>query len=266
MRRFLTSVIALVLILAPAGTASADPPEGPVYLALGESLVFGEGTPVPEHLGYVAVLDRRLKAVDCRDGRPAACPLLELVNLGRPGGVTVPDLIGNQLPPALQLITDRKGDDDPGNDVVLITVSIGGNDLFAAVVGNCLSGPTDACAEAIATVFAHYSVGLAQILVSLRAAAGPETQIVVMTYDNPLEACFLASLEPFGDIVLEGGGPLAFGFNDIIRAVAAATDADVADIYGQLEFDDWVGGQDCKHPDISGHQQIARIFEGAITS
>jgi lysophospholipase L1-like esterase len=265
MRRFVILVTGLVLILFPAGVVSAaGPPEGPVHIALGDSQAFGFGLPVPEHLGYVAVLDRWAHALDCRDGRPAACPRLELVNLSVPGAKS-PDLIATQLEPALQLITERNGDADPGNDVILITVTIGGNDLFRPVVDNCSTGPTPACVQAIASVFTSYAANLVQILGQLRAAAGPETQIVVMTYDNPLGACFLAPLEPFGDIVLEGGPGLAVGFNDIIRNVAAATSVEVADTFGQLDLDDWVGGQDCTHPDISGHHKIANIFEAVIS-
>src|SRR5688572_26823155 len=118
MRRSVILVAGLVLILFPAGVVSAGgPPEGPVYIALGDSQAFGFATPVPEHLGYVAVLDRWAHALDCRDGRPAACPQLELVNLSVPGAKS-PDLIATQLQPALQLITERNGDADPGNDVI----------------------------------------------------------------------------------------------------------------------------------------------------
>ena len=265
MRRFVILVTGLALLLVPAGSAIAGGlPDGPVYIALGDSDAFGVGTPTPEHLGYVAVLDRWAHALDCRDGQPAACPRLELVNLSVPGAQS-PDLIATQLQPALQLIAERNGDTEPANDVILITVTIGGNDLFRPVIDNCSGGPTSACGQAIATVFTTYAVNLAQILSQLRAAAGPDTQIVVMTYDNPLGACFLAPLEPFGDVVLEAGPGLSIGFNDIIRSVAAATDVEVADTFGRLDIGDYVGGDDCLHPDISGHLKIARIFEEVIS-
>jgi hypothetical protein len=47
------------------------------------------------------------------------------------------------------------------------------------------------------------------MLSQLRAAAGPDTTIAVMTYYNPLlPPCRFADLAPFANFVLEGGGPL----------------------------------------------------------
>jgi lysophospholipase L1-like esterase len=54
------------------------------------------------------------------------------------------------------------------------------------------------------------------------------------------------------------------GFNDLIKAVAAATAVEVADTFGQLDPQDWVGGTDCLHPDISGYQKIATIIRDVI--
>jgi hypothetical protein len=42
--------------------------------------------------------------------------------------------------------------------------------------------------------------------------------------------------------------------------VAAATGAEVADMFDELAYDDWVGGQDCRHPDISGYHKMAEVF------
>jgi lysophospholipase L1-like esterase len=103
-----------------------------------------------------------------------------------------------------------------------------------------------------------------QILGTLRAVAGPDTRIVISTYDNPLGACVLAPFEDFGDLVLEGGPGFSIGFNDVIKLVAAATGAEVADMFGELADDDWVGGQDCTHPDISGYHKMAEVFLGVL--
>ncbi len=205
MRRF---VIAMTVSMAMFGSSgpvlAAGPPQGPVHLALGNSQAFGIGVPQEDKLGYVAVLNRWVHATDCREGTPAGCPLLELVNLSVPGA-TSSSLIANQLQPAVALIADRNTDTDTGNDVTLITLTIGGNDLLGPVVDNCSGGLTPACAQVIQNVFNTYATNLALILGTLRSVAGPDTQIVVMTYDNPLGACFLAPLEPLGDVVLEGG-------------------------------------------------------------
>lgn len=113
----------------------------------------------------------------------------------------------------------------------------------------------------IANGFATYSTNLASILGSLRAAAGPETEIAIMTYYHPLGACFLSDLEPLADLVLEGGGRLPLGLNDIIRATAGAVGVTVVETYGELGDSDLVGGSDCLHPDNSGYHKIAKLFQ-----
>jgi lysophospholipase L1-like esterase len=188
---------------------------------------------------------------------------LDLVNLSV-GGATSSSLIASQLPAAVELISDRNTDADPGNDVVLITVTIGGNDLFNPVVSNCSGGPTPTCVQTIQSVFTTYVANLGMILGTLRSVAGPDTDIVITTYENPLGACHLAALEPLGDVILEGGPGIPVGFNDLIRAVAGATSVEVADTFGQLDLDDWVGGTDCLHPDNSGYHKMAEIIRDVI--
>lgn len=265
MRRLIITVLAVGMTV-PMTTAVAAPPQGPVYIALGDSQAFGVGTPREDKLGYGSVLHRSLRTVDCQEGPQEVCPHVEFVNMSVPGAKSS-DLIANQLQRAVDLIIQRNNDADPSNDVVLVTVTIGGNDLFNPVLAACSGGASPACAETIATIFGSLATNLAVILGTLRAVA-PDTQIVISTYDNPLGACFLAPLAPLADIVLEGGslngGSLAFGYNDIIRSVAAATQSDVADMFGELTVDDWVGGEDCLHPDISGYRTMAEIFLGEI--
>jgi lysophospholipase L1-like esterase len=224
-------------------------------------VAFGEGTPNPTELGYTSVLNRWFHAEDCIEGAPEACPGLELVNLAVPGATST-TLISVQLADAVQLIGERGADANPNNDVVLITLTVGGNDLFDPVVAACSGGQTPECIQTIQTVFATTGQNLAVILGSLRESAGPDTKIVIMTYDNPLGSCRLSALEPLGDLVLEGNSNFP-GFNDIIRSVAGALDVRVAETFGQLAPDDWVGGDDCRHPDTSGHHKIAEIFLAA---
>jgi len=260
MRRSLTVLTMCLGLIVPALPVMADgPPEGPVHLALGDSQGFGVGVPRADKLGYVPVLNRWLTAVDCRDGDQSACPNLELLNMSIPGATTE-SLIAEQLPGALQLIGQRNSDADSGNDVIVITVTIGGNDIFNAFAANCLGGVTPGCAQAIANAFGQAQANLVQILGTLRAVAGLDTRIVISTYDNPFAACVLAQFEAFGDLVLEGGPGFPIGFNDLIELVAAGTGAEVADTFGELTVDDWVGGEDCLHPDISGYHAIAKVF------
>lgn len=263
MRRSLTVlVVCLGLIPAALPAVAMGAPDRPVHLALGDSQAFGIGTPRPDKLGYAAMLHRWLTAVDCREGE-AGCPGLELVDLTVPGAETG-DLIADQLPAAIQLITQRNGDDDPDNDVIYVTLTIGGNDLNHAFGANCLEGLSVDCINAVSGAFVQASGNLGQIMGTLRAVAGPDTRIVVSTYDNPFPTCVLADFAGFADVILEGDPGVSIGFNDVIRGVAAATDSDVADMYGRLSDDDWVGGDDCTHPDISGYHEMAETFLGVL--
>lgn len=259
MRRHLTVLAATLGILVAAMPASAERvDDDPVHVALGDSQAFGIGTERPDRLGYVAKLSRWLHGVDCREGRPSACPRLELANLSVPGATT-DSLIANQLPDALALIAERNSDSDSGNDVKVVTVTIGGNDIFGPLVSACSGGLTPECQETIAKEFEAAQENLAAILGSLRNATGPDTRIVISTYDNGLRACVLGDLAGFGDLALEGG-PGFTGFNQIIEMTAAATGVEVADMFGALDVDDWVGGDDCVHPDKSGYHKMAKIF------
>lgn len=261
-----TIILAVCLgLIVPAVPALAEgPPQGPLHVALGDSQAFGIGTPRPDKLGYVAALNRRFTSVDCRDGNQAACPHLELVDLSVPGATTS-TLITEQLADAVAVIQQRNNDADPDNDVIYVTVTVGGNDIFNAFAGSCLGGPTPGCANAISAAFAGAGANLAQILGTLRVVAGPDARIVISTYDNPLGTCVLAPFEEFGDLVLEGGPGLDTGFNELIEAIAAATGVEVAEMYGQLSPDDWVGGEDCRHPDISGYHEMADVFLAVLS-
>ena len=92
----------------------------------------------------------------------------------------------------------------PRNDVKVVTIDIGGNDVFG-VVSSCAAGPTPECAALIQARLQAFAANFALILDQLRAAAGPDTVIIAMTYYNPLYSCHLAQLAALADAVLEGG-------------------------------------------------------------
>ena len=161
------------------------------------------------------------------------------------GGATSATLISAQLPSAVAELEARNQDKRQNNDVKVITVDIGGNDVFA-LIPVCAGGFTPACITAVTNTLGTFSTNFDSILGDLR--------------DNPLPSCFLVSLAPVADIVLEGGGPLPAGLNDLIRAIAATHDAEVADMFGKLGAGDWVGGLDCLHPKDSGYEIIAEEF------
>lgn len=257
-RRVVVLTMAVIAVLALAVPASADAPEGSVVLAVGDSVAAGTGSSNPRALGYVPRFHRSVKSENCNDLQADACPHLELVTFAK-GGATSSTLIAEQLAPAVAEILARAGDADPNNDVEYVTLTIGGNDIFGPVIAACGGGVTPECVNTIATAFGTYQANLTVILGTLRAAA-PDAQIAIMTYYNPLGSCVLAPLAEFGDVVLEGGGPLPAGINDIIRGVAGATGVNVVETYGLLGPDDFVGGDDCLHPDNSGHKKIAAAY------
>ncbi len=266
------AAVGLVLVLLGTGGLAIrglvdrpDPPEqtfAPLYLALGDSLATGVGASDPDETGYVPLVHDDLRRnLECDPRTHSPCPDLRLHNLAKAGATTT-TLLRDQVPEALKVIEARHGDGDPGNDVEVISVDIGGNDAFG-VYPVCSGGVTAGCIEAVRTMFATVSRNLATTLTELRDAAGPKTRIIVMTYYNALIGCERAAAVPIADLLLEGGAGVPVGLNDLIRERAAQVGAGVAETYGQLGPDDLVGGDDCLHPVDSGYRIIADAFAAA---
>jgi len=305
LRRLAVPVLVLLAAAAGGSTAVAAPaapeptPGLPVYLALGDSIANGEQS-APRTMdywgtvagwqanGYVAQFEDSLVAdLDCLPAASAnaqdGCRQLQLLNLARSAvpaidgasaipGVTTRTVIDEQLPKAVSLLRARNHDMDPRNDVEVVTLTVGGNDVFGPVTAACLSGITAECVTAIGTAFAVFSANYSKILGQLREAAGPDTAIVTMAYYNPLPYCYIGAANPagaaaLGNFVLEGvpvTGLGAVGFNGLISAISQQNGATVADTFGALGAGDFVGGSDCLHPNRSGHTKIATAFQDAL--
>jgi lysophospholipase L1-like esterase len=190
------------------------------------------------------------------------------------GGATTATLIAVQLPKAVALMNDRRGDRDPFNDVEVLSVTIGGNDVFGPAVASCVltTNPTG-CQPRIDAVLAATRANLHTIVSQLTAAAGRRAEIVLTTYYNPIASCDLTRRNPaaptIADVVLEGGTQpglltVADGLNDVIRQVAAANRIQVTDLYGRLGPDQYVGGSDCLHPNLAGHTTIAELVNRTL--
>lgn len=266
-----------------AGTLAAPPasatggertgkwqPQRPIQLSLGDS--WAAGAVDPEEGGYVNRLyDDLREKYDCRVFErpwiPAQCKRLELRNVSQ-GGATTETLIANQLPEAVALLEQRNGDHRRWNDVEVTTATIGGNDILQPVLEACSGGINDSCRQTVAKEFGEYQTNLTQILGALREAAGADANIVVTAYDNPIPTCFLGAqgLGPLGAAILEGDDALGLpaGLNDITRGVAGAFDVKVAETFGDLEPSDWLGGQDCLHPNGPGHEKVKDAFLEAL--
>lgn len=270
-RRLLLLATIPVLLFAIGGPAGASdhgqpPPRRPLYLALGDSVAAGVGASDPAVTGYVPLFHEILRdELVCRpSGRPG-CRELTLRNLAV-SGATSTTLIAEQLPVAVAELRARNHDRRPNNDVEVVTIVIGGNDVFR-VVPSCTTGPTPECIALIQAALGTFQANFAQILGDLRTAAGPDTVIIAMTYYNPLPSCQLAPLASLAEVVLEGQAdpPLA-GLNDLIRSISATNGAVVAEAYGQLSSTELVGGADCLHPNDAGHQEIADLFATSLAA
>ncbi len=265
-RTMCLATVAGALVAALLGTPAiaAAPPPRPLYLALGDSVAAGVGAQPPATEGYVPELHHLLAAeVPCSDGPALGCRL-DLLNVAEPGATTT-TLLARQLPRAISLIKQRRATATPIDDVRVITLDIGGSDAFGPIIQACSSDPqAPGCATTISTVLGTVTTNLRAILSGLRAVAGHDTTIAVMTYYNPLPACALAAQTSLADLVLEGDGSVPAGLNDIIRRQAIAHDAVVAETGPLIDVHDLVGGRDCLHPDTSGHDDIAAAFNTVI--
>ena len=262
---------------APAAAAQSDTtPAAPLQLALGDSWAAGGGAQAG---GYVPRLNEALKEdLNCSGAAPdhaeAGCPQLQLLNLAL-GGATVPSMVKDQFPDALALLASRNGDRNPRDDVELVTLHIGGNDVANPVIRNCLRLRTENCQGTLDTRLAAYRSDLDGALSALRQAAGDDAPIVIGTYDNPWAVCILArqfpgEATPLADVVLEGGSLVLSdeslvverGLNDIMREVGARYDVRVAEVFGDLAPGDWLG--DCLHPNPSGQEIVKDAFLEAL--
>lgn len=180
-------------------------------------------------------------------------------------GATTTSLIDRQLPGAVTLLEERNANATPVDDVRLITLTIGGNDLFDTVVPACFAKVSSHCLNTVAVQLDVVNTNYATILGQLREAAGPDTTIAVMTYYNPLPACPLKHLGYLAQLVLEGIEPQP-GLNDIIRAQAAAVGAVVVETAPVIDVKSAEPEvqPDCLHPNAKGHADIAKEFELAV--
>jgi lysophospholipase L1-like esterase len=272
------SLVALAFAAAAPSASATSTVKKPIQLSLGDSWGAGVGASNPAATGYVPRLYEQLKSgFDCTPNIRLlnACRALELRNISV-GGATTPSLIAGQLPQAQALLAERNTNLNPWDDVKVITISIGGNDVFGPVVAACTPTPGPTCGSTIATGLATYQANLASLLSALRAAAGPSTRIVLGTYDNAIvpggslnpAGCPIAAAPggtQLGAAVLEGDPLLGLpgGLHDVMRGVAPAFGVEIAEVFGDLDpAADWVG--DCLHPNDTGHQKVADAFADVL--
>ncbi len=239
--------------------AKPPPNTQPAYIALGD-VAAGAGAADPLTGAYVPLF---------RSYAQKTLPAHNLVlfDLGH-GGDASNDLLGHgHVAQALAELANRNGDIKPSNDVRVITLDVGLLDLFASVVV-CFEGPTPSCVHSFDETLFWFSFYFDLALDDLQGAAGPGTAIIAMTYYNPLvnPGCEISFLAPVWDVALEGDSALGLplGLNDLIRSVAAAHGAKVAELVPAGDFPSLLGPADlqpdCSNPNDLGHAKIAQAF------
>lgn len=271
MRRALIVLAALALVFGFGGTAAAADRTPTIYLALGDSLAWGDGASVPAHTGYVPRLAGYFHGAS-HGGADT------LVNLAVRGETTTSMMApGGQLTQALAVIND------PATDVRMVTLSIGGNDLL-----NLINDPTDPCLAdftsptcqgLIATSFGGVATRLPQILGALQAALavdpGTEKVFVVLLYNpfggtgNPLEGPVGVGLRGTDGVVdcAANVDPAKIGLDDIVGCTAMAFGDIVVDLYPAfgdraLRLTHMSEGFNV-HPNDAGYALIARLHRVA---
>jgi len=232
MHRFISLVAAALAIslAAPVSAASSRT----VYLAIGDSLAWGDGASIPAETAYVPLMAEYF-AGSAHGG------VKDAINLAVRGETTTSYLSG-QVAGTLAAIGD------PTTDVSVVTISLGGNDLL-----NLLNEPGDECvinpasptcqallAGALSTVAANYPAIMYTLAAALAEDPGQET-VYVLTLYNP----FGGTGHPFEapvDLALLGTDltvdcsaiqtdPTKAGLDDIVACTSMAFGAAVIDGY-----------------------------------
>lgn len=231
----LFAAVAMTAALAVPAVSAAEPATR--YIALGDSLAWGDGASDPATTAYVPLLASYFAGTTHAGAK-------QMVNLGI-RGETTGSLIERELASAVALI------DDPATDTRVVTLSIGGNDML-----NLINEPTDACvveftsptcqalmAQAAAGVQANLPVIIGTLQAALARDPGEEKLFVLLPYN-----AFSGTGSPFEPIVAGGlrgadgkfdcsalGNPANAGLDDILGCTALAMGAIPVDSYPYFE-------------------------------
>ena len=259
MRWLLAALLVLVFVTA---CGSGGRSERGLYIALGDSLSEGVGASDPAATAFVPLVHEHLG-----EG-------FQLLNLGHSGDTSEQLLSHGHLDQAIAEIEQRGADDDADNDVKLVTLEIGGNDLlnlyFRLVIpGTCptvqqtLQKPE--CVDALGQALKEFEGNLTQALARLKEAAA-ETPVVLMTPYNPFSGG-IQVFDELGQLGLEGlpDTPFPEGLNDFIRAQAQESGVTLVDWYPLFQGKalQYISG-DFIHPNDEGYRVMADAVIGAL--
>jgi lysophospholipase L1-like esterase len=249
----------------PLGVAPGEDPPGDqrLYLALGDSLSEGIAASDPKRTAWVPLVAIGLGAE------------YELLNLGVAGHDSEELIEEGPLDRALGEIAARASDATPNNELAIVTLEIGGNDLLdlydsLVLTGDCPSVgealQRQECVDGLRGALDEFGPNLGATLDAL-AAAAPGVPIYLMTLYNPFSGG-APVLDQIGALALEGqaGTPFPEGLNDIIRQRAAAHAGVVLVEWYELFLGQQRNyiSQDLIHPNDTGYRVMADAVLAAI--
>jgi lysophospholipase L1-like esterase len=242
---------------------SANVPVAGTYIALGDSLSEGIGATSRDETAFVPLVH------DCIGTG------FELLNMGESGDTSGQLLSHGHIADAVREVETRNSDEDPDNDVKVVTLEIGGNDLldlfFDLVLGGtcpnvevALQKPAE-CVEPLHDALDRYRYNL-RVALDRLTAADPGVPVVMFTLYDP----FSGTIAPFSELAvlaLEGepGTAVPAGLNDVMREVAPGYGVLLTDVYplftGRARY--LVSG-DYIHPNDAGYRVIAKAVSRAL--
>ena len=253
----LAAFFLLALVFSPdAPPATAQTADTPAYVAIGDSIAFGVGAPQPRTQGYVGLVHKALQTSDRYRERG-----LQLLNLAVPGATAADLLIpGGQIDSAIEAIRARQ--QSPANDdVEIISVNIGGNDLLQLATPNSPCFQTigsDACIDKFGEVLSSVQENLSEALRRLREAT-PDAGIYLLDLYNPYSGTGDAR-ETVADLAVQN-------LNGIIGANAANEKLRVrlASVFQLFRGrgPQWIAA-DGIHPNENGHRVIGEVLLATI--
>jgi lysophospholipase L1-like esterase len=266
MRRTLSIVLTVSLgLLLITGTAAAKAAAPTVYVALGDSLAWGDGATIPTRTAYVPRLAGYFQG---------HAGTTELVNLAVRGENTG-SFIAGQLGQAIASVND------PSTDTAVVTLSIGGNDLGDLLsVPPCSLDPSSLdCQAAVYGALIGVCCNLPVFHYRLRTAlAGDpgDEKIFILTYWNafggtgspfevPVDYALLGS-DLTIDCAADQTDPTKVGLNDLLACIGMAFNAVVVDLYPVIGDNALLYthiAQGDFHPNDDGYALIAQAHRKA---
>lgn len=202
-----------------------------------------------------------------------------MMNLGHSGDTSNDLLEDGHLDQAVAEVSERNSDDDANNDVKLVTLETGGNDLLRLapsliLAGTCTSAERalerPQCLDALRETMDEFAENLGTALDRLREADSDLT-IAVMTLYNPIPRRFgpigTEGISEMAEMALEGLPDTAFaeGLNDVVRREAAQRGAVLVDWHPLFEgkVNEYIA-DDFVHPNDAGHAVMAEAVLEAV--